>query len=292
MHALLISALLMAAPTRAETPPAASACATRTHTADVDAALALAESAYADADLSALEAASTRAAEALPCVDGGVSSALAARYHRVVGLQAFVEGREEAAEQAFAAARAIDSTYSFPAELVPPGNPVLDHYRAISVDAPKTLPVLAPAEGSIRFDGVETLQRPLSWPSVVQLLDPDGAVTASAWVEANGDLPAYRPEGVELPPPEPAVDTTAASAAEGPSAMSRKWPWVAGAAAMAVTTGTLFAVSRSAAATYNDPATTGEAELTALRGRANGLLFASAGTAVATVGLGVVAVAF
>ncbi|RME22682.1 MAG: hypothetical protein D6798_15240 [Deltaproteobacteria bacterium] len=300
MLVLLTVALLTTAPAAASPQPA-SACSARVTTADLDAALALAESAYADADLPALEAATAHAAELLPCVDAIVSRELAARYHRVAGLQAFVEGQEDAAERAFAAARAIDPSYRFPPELVPPGNPVLDHYRAIPVDAPKTLPVPAPAEARIYFDGVETLQRPLSWPSVVQLAEDDGTVIATAWVEANGELPAYRPEGVAVAAPPSDLPATADAATDlaatpspspGPSAMSRKWPWVAGSAAMAVTTGALFAASRSAASTYYDPQTTGEEELSTLRSRANGLLFASAGTAAATVGLGVVAIVF
>ncbi len=295
MPVLSLMLLVAGAPAWAVFLSPRSSCAAPTSTADVQVALELAEAGYADADLVALEAATARASDALPCVVEPVSRSLAARYHRIMGMQAFVEGREDDAERAFAAARSIEPAYTFPPEVVPAGNPILDHYVALSVDSPKTLPVPLPAEGSLSFDGRQTDQQPLSWPSIVQLTDGAGAIAATAWVPPAGDLPAYRPA---------AVDTTATTATTvdpvdpgGDSqtrqkTLTRKLPWLAGTAACAAATGTLFALSRSAASTYRDPETTGEAELDRLRGQANGLLYASAGTAVATVGLGAVTIAF
>lgn len=287
MTSLLLLALA-ARPALAQAPPPASDCSARSSTGDVAAALELAEAAYADADLPALLAASDRAAEALPCVHELVSRPLAARYHRVVGLRAFVEAHPDQAERAFAASRSIEPSYSFPPEIVPPGNPVLDHYVSLTVDTPKTLPVDRPAQGSIWLDGRESLERSISWPVVVQLTDAGGAVTATAWVEPGDPLPAYMPapisdSGPLAPGPQPPAP---------PSALKRKAPWIAATAVSAAASATLFAVSRNAASTYRDPATTGEGRLDDLRGTTNGTLYASAGTALATLGFGVVAISF
>lgn len=282
--------VLAASPAMAQVPPPAADCAARTSTADVAAALELAEAAYADADLPALLAASDRASDALPCVQELVSRSLAARYHRVVGLRAFVEAQADASERAFAAARSIEPAYTFPPEIVPPGNPVLDHYIALSVDAPRTLPVDAPAEGSIWLDGRETRQRSISWPVLVQLTDGTGAVSATAWVEQGAPLPAYQPAPIQVSTGP--ASTTPTTPTTSPSTLKRKLPWIVATGATAATSVTLFAVSRGAASTYRDPATTGEEELSSLRSTANGTLFASAGTAVVALGFGVVAISF
>jgi hypothetical protein len=60
----------------------------------------------------------------LPCLEAVVSPSLAARLHRVEGLQAFVDGAGERALMAFAASNRLDPDYRFPATLFPQAHPV------------------------------------------------------------------------------------------------------------------------------------------------------------------------
>lgn len=290
MHVALLALLVSAAPAQADD----AACTAPTSTGDVLAAMELAEAAYADADLAALQAAEQRALSTLPCVQETVSRTLVARFHRTMGLAAFVRAETERSERAFAAARRIEPGYSFPAEVVPPGNPVLDHYQALSIDRPLTTPLdPRPADGRLLLDGRAATTRSASWPVIAQVLDDRGSVQTTAWIWPDQDLPAY---------PRSSPGTTAASSslassqdrAEPPSAGRgrERLPWIIGTAAAAATSATLFAVSRGAASTYRDPATTGQDELASLRSTANGTLYASAGAAAVTVALGAVTLTF
>ncbi|MCK6503119.1 hypothetical protein L6R53_06950 [Myxococcota bacterium] len=278
---LALSLRLLGAPAFAQAPP----CPAPTSTAQVLAALELAEAAYADADPVALEQARAQAEATLPCVQESVSRSLIARLHRTMGLAAFVAADTARAERSFAAARHIEPGYTFPAEVVPPGNPALDHYLALSVDHPATVALdPAPAEGRLLIEGRYATERPAAWPVVAQVLDESGHVTRTAWVWPDQPLPPYPP----APPdgPSPLAD------ADPPRPFARKLPWLLGTVGAAATTGTLLAVSRTTAATWEDPQTVGEDRLRTLRSTANGTLYASAGAAVATVALGVVTVAW
>lgn len=286
----LLALLLGASPAHAD----GTGCAAPTSTADVLAALELAEAAYADADLAALQVARDRALQTLPCVSETMSRTLIARFHRTMGLTAFVTADTERAERAFAAARTIEPGYVFPAEVVPPGNPALDHYQAMAVDRPLLAPLdPLPAEGLLLLDGRPATARPASWPVVAQVLDETGRVQATSWTWPDEALPAY-PRALPVaqvavsatPPTTPLVDQAA------PERGRRKLPWIVATASCAVATGALLAVSRSAYATWDDDATTDPERLDALRATTNGTFYASVGTAAATVALGVVTVAF
>lgn len=279
---LLLSSTLAGA---ARAQPAA--CPAPTSTAQVLAALELAEAAYAAADPDALEQARAQAVRVLPCVQETVSRSLIARFHRTMGLAAFVAADTQAAERAFAAARHIEPGYIFPAEVVPPGNPALDHYLALSVEHPAMLPLdPPPAEGRLLLEGRPATSRAAAWPVVAQVLDGAGQVQHTAWAWPDQQLPPYPPAPSPSSPADPLAD------ADPPRPFARKLPWLLGTVGAAATTGALLAVSRSTAATWQDPATVGEDQLRSLRATANSTLYASAGAAAATVALGVVTVAW
>lgn len=274
----VLAAPVQAAPLEAVPGP----CAAPTSTAQVLAALELAEAAYAAADPTALEVAQEQALTSLPCVQETVSRSLIARFHRTMGLAAFVAADTPRAERAFAAARHIEPGYTFPAEVVPPGNPALDHYLALSVDHPAAVALdPVPAPGRLLLEGRPATDRPTTWPVVAQVLDETGHVVATAWAWPDQPLPPY-PQA----PPAPLL------AADAPGPLQRKLPWLVATVGAAATAGTLLAVSRSAHATWQDPQTVGEERLTGLRTTTNATLYASAGAAAATVALGVVTVAW
>ena len=244
--------------------------------------LELAEAAQADADLVGLHASTDRATEQLACLQEPITRALAARFHRTLGLRLLLDREMDEARRAFAASRSIEPGYRFPETLVPQGNPVLDEYHALPVENPALQQVPVPRQGYLLFDGREGSQRPVSWPAVVQLCDEDGAVLATSWAWPGDPLPEY------VARREPSVSGAhPTSSSHG----GMRVGLMVGSGVSAAAAVTLLALSRDASATYYDPSTTGEDELGRLQGQANGLLAASEVATILTAGLGL-AVAF
>ncbi|MFZ5482152.1 MAG: hypothetical protein ACOZNI_35655 [Myxococcota bacterium] len=158
--------------------------------AQLEGRLAAAEAAWSDLDDAAFARVMDEAAIALPCVRERVSPALAARYHRLVGLRLFAAREDARAAGAFAAARAADPGYTFPASLVPEGNAARDLYGRLPLDAGGAQ-VPPPKTGTLLFDGVAGDVRPAGRPSIVQVLDARDEVLATAWVGPADAMPPY-----------------------------------------------------------------------------------------------------
>lgn len=179
---------------------AAAPCDAPRTSAEVELALNGAEAAWG-VDESAFQRAAATATDALPCIEDPVGAGFAARYHRVVGLRAFLAGDDASASRAFAAAVDAEPAYSFPEAMVPPENPLRTLYeRARSLpDASAAVPPPAPPL-ALRFDGVETRERPTFRPTLFQLVAADGRA-ATAWVAPGEALPPYRLRGQGLRTP-------------------------------------------------------------------------------------------
>ncbi len=154
-------------------------------------ALNSAEKAHAELDISALQAGAQAAVVAVGCADAIISVDDAARLHRVVGLEAFTQQEREVATRAFAAARSADPSYDFPLGLVPEGHPLRTYYGALPLDAGSSQPIQAPVEHDWVLDGMSARLRPLSWPTLAQLVGPTGGIISThylwpedAWPEA------------------------------------------------------------------------------------------------------------
>ncbi len=209
----------------------------------------------------------------VPCVDQALAPAQIADLHRLIGLRAFGE-RADFAPGAFAAARRLEPDYHFPKALIPPGNPVLDVYTSVSLDDRPTDRVRAPTEGYLMFDGERTVERPLTWPVVVQIYGDDGAVVDSAYLLPGEALPRY-----------------AGSSGFDPATL--RIPLAIAAGASAVSAGVLYGLASASHGRYldaEDPVP--YADLAPLRSRTNNLVVASgisaAVSASATVSLALV----
>lgn len=180
-------------------PLSASAadCPAPVDAATLQATLDAAEAAYGRVDVDAFTGSMTKARAQMPCVEEAITPALAAKLHRLEGLAAFADSARERATQAFAAARSLEPDYTFPTTVVQPGNPLLDQYKALDpVCEEEKIP---PAkDGKLRVDGQSQRLRPLEFPVLVQVIDPEGegAVTAYLW---PGDALPYQPGTVRTP---------------------------------------------------------------------------------------------
>lgn len=165
---------------------ALGACEERRSYDDLVAAVADAESAYADLDLTTFHDASVQITETLACLSDLLSPPLAARIHRIAGLTARMKELPDDARLAFVAARSLDPRFRFPTE-----SPVTADYLAIPLVVGRNTPVPVPQTGSLYFDGRQGLERPAAWPTLFQRLDGDGSLVATAVLWPEDPLPEY-----------------------------------------------------------------------------------------------------
>jgi hypothetical protein len=173
-----------------------TACAGPASSADLVSGIQLAADAYSDLDLAAFRDAVYGMRLVVPCLTEPLTPHDAAEVHRFEGLLGFVERDPDRASRAFAAARAIEPNYRFPESMVPAGNGALADYSAIDPDSGARDRVPLPLEGRILFDGQPAPERPRDFPTVVQLIDPAGGVTDTAYLWPTDAMPPYPPRPV------------------------------------------------------------------------------------------------
>jgi len=133
------------------------------------------------------------------CLAEAATPAFAAHVHRVIGMRAFIGRQGDDVAAAFAAARDADPTYVWPETVLPPAHGIRDQLaEAPALDAVRPLP--RPRGGELRFDGVASTERPVDRPTIMQVLDPDGGVTASGWLHPNDAALPYDATRPLLPP--------------------------------------------------------------------------------------------
>lgn len=130
----------------------------------------------------------------IECLETFLSRHHAAEFHRVEGVRLFVDRNSPEAQKHFAAARALEPNFSFPTDLVPEGNPLLDDYNALEPTPGSFEQVPRPKVGSIKLDGSSTLNRGLERPVTFQLADGAGKVVLSKVLGASDAPPAYDAE--------------------------------------------------------------------------------------------------
>lgn len=170
----------------------AEECANRPLAAALEAHLAVAEGALRAADAANFELAMEEIALVLPCLADTPTPAVAARLHRIIGIQAFVRGDAERARQAFSAARVLEPDYTFPSQLYAPENDIRQMYDSMDATATASTRVPEPRDGSLVFDGTATRSRPRDRATVVQLVSENAQVASTTYVLPTQPLPPYR----------------------------------------------------------------------------------------------------
>ncbi|MCB9678989.1 MAG: hypothetical protein H6737_28065 [Alphaproteobacteria bacterium] len=264
IHRFLLG-LALVAPT-----VAAAECDTPSRNADLLGALEGASVAFGQLDIESFQMSHTEAKQHLECLTEPISRTTAAEFHRVTGLSLFLERNSPSAAKAFAAARAIEPDYTFPTDLIPEGNPVLETYTQVDPEAGATELVPRPKVGSIKLDGSGSLNRRTALPSIFQLFDGRGAVMNTTLLMPGDALPEYEV------PSNAAPEKTAKG---GPNI-----PLLAGAGASLVVAGGLYAGGAATRGAWANADTIAEAE--SKRGLTNTLVIASGVAGVAAVGLG------
>ncbi len=248
-----------------------------------------AEAAFGAIDIPTfLESSDQIRGEIIPCLAEPVPRSMAADIHRLEGLRAFGE-RDMFAIRAFAAARSIEPAYRFPSTFVPNASPIYDDYTAMDVEAGRFEDVAPPADGEFRFDGTVGTQRPLSWPTLFQHMDGDGAVVSTAYLRGKDPLPEYEIR-VEPEPEDPKVSTVSPPIPAPPTVVTKTFgdahpALVAAAGVTAASAIGLYAAAGVSHQTWADPATP-DGQTQVLRQRVNRLTVASGITGLASIGLG------
>ena len=254
----------------------ASDCPAPATTIEVVVRLDAAEQAYADLDVEAFGRSLDEAALLLPCLSEPVTSTFAARLHRDMGLRLFVTREREMASRAFAASRFADENSTFSEDLIPAGHAIHALWETWDVSSGQFERVREPVSGRLLFDGVEGLERPKTWPALVQLLDAEDTVTISAYTFPEDPMPVY--EGKPLPVAE----------AGGGRSLSPKVVLLTSAGVSAIASGVLYTMAAGSAATFDEYHSDWElADVKAQRRKTNTLVGVSVGAGLLAVGTGV-----
>ncbi len=261
-------------------PAAFAACPAPSTSVDVIEAVELAADAYRSADLEGFIETTSKMEALLPCLQEPLPRNVVANVHRMMGLRAFVDRKQEKSESAFGAARVIEPSYRFPETMVPPGHPIMGNYEAFDISQVPVKEVPTPEGGYFQFDGRPTFERPVNLPTVAQLFDGEGAVEVTSYLWPADGMFDYVAGAPATDPGTVIIDTSP----KGPNL-----PLTIGAGGAALTAGVLYGVAASAAGKFNSPNAPYD-DGAKLRAQTNTFLLASGGVGVIAVGLGVGAV--
>lgn len=190
MRAALLSAVLFL-PFPAQAAPEA-VCYYSAFVAELAELVDQAEAEYPKWDAGRFVELSEEIEDTIPCLEDKMTTDIAARVHRVMGLRArIVDGDTDRARLAFAASRALAPKYTFPEDIVAPGDPELIDYSAVPVALEITERSPRPKEGNLRFDGRQTLERPITFATIFQHIDDNGMVLETVYLWPGEPLPSY-----------------------------------------------------------------------------------------------------
>lgn len=257
--------------------PAHAECTGPTTNAALVEALDTASLAFARLDIPVFQEDAARAREILDCLGEPISRPTAASWHRMHGIALFLERNSPAARRSFAAARSIEPAYTFPSDVVPEGNPLLEDYTALDPDIGPFELVAAPKVGAVRLDGSGSLNRSRGRPVIYQVIDGRGAVVQTALLDGEDAMPAL-PENLSGGPSSNGDDKVPKER-KGPSV-----PLLVGAGVGVLAAGGLYAGSAASRSAYFEE--TQVSELDGRRATTNALAVGSGVSAAVAVGLG------
>ena len=173
---------------------------------------------FATLDEESFHVSAQQATEALPCLDEVFLAPNAAAYHRLMGLQAFFDGQNEAAVMSFRAAQRIEPNYALSTKIAPQGGR-LHRLWVQAQEGPN------PFEGSFRapagmyawVDGAEGVVQAEDLPSIVQYGIGDSSVAWTGYLQP-GEMPPITTPDLGLVVTQPAEPVEAVAVAEQPEA--------------------------------------------------------------------------
>ncbi|MBN2797570.1 MAG: hypothetical protein JXX28_00325 [Deltaproteobacteria bacterium] len=130
--------------------------------------------------------------EQLGCADRPLPSNTAATMHRLKGMRAFFLGDGSTTLLAFRAAQHIQPDYTLSARIAPEGGKLWRSWDAAAHASSPGMIDLRVAPGySVLVDGTAAAQRPAEFPSIVQIVDPAGALLWTGLLDPQDPLPWY-----------------------------------------------------------------------------------------------------
>src|SRR3989339_1248072 len=153
----------------------------------------LAEEAFANLDADGLLTQSSLArTKVLPCVQEMITKRNAAAFHRLMALEAFINGDESRVMSELHAALILEPGYLFPENVAGSGHPLLVLYkRAETLDdgvAERTYP---PANGYMMVAGVRNAARYSKIPVIIQAFGPHGELLETRYVQPGEASPNW-----------------------------------------------------------------------------------------------------
>jgi|GEM_PF-5321071 len=121
------------------------------------------------------------------CLSERMIPELAARYHLIKGIYAFVSNNEEIMKASFSVAKRVDPAISISTHVFPKEHVVHDIYSQIK---PVTYVDIKskPSQGSYFFDGLMLSRRPVQAPTYIQIIDNEKVLLAQ-YLQTEMDIP-------------------------------------------------------------------------------------------------------
>lgn len=203
-------------------------CEQPTANTDLAAVLSATEVSWIRMDLDAFEVSYDNAQVVLSCLEEPVTPTLAASFHRLQALGAFVHEDFAGVIASYRSSLALEPEHVLSLEVAPIGHPLRDQYELAALATTSPLEALAPHKGvTLWMDGAKSSSRPTERPIILQAAGPLGAIEQTTWLPARAPVPTWAtapPATVErekrekregMPPARVALLTTAVGAGVG-----------------------------------------------------------------------------
>jgi len=286
MFKLLLMALCVLIPQVAK-----AVCETPTHVSQLGDAGRTAEQAFAAMDAEALlTQASLARTQVLPCVEETLTKQDAAAFHRLMAMEAFINGDEGRTVRELHASLLLQPGYTFPEDVAGEGHPLLTLYEeANELDDGVGEKIYPPPGGYVLLGGVRNAARWSLTPVIIQVftvIDSVETLRETRYVQPGEATPNWSGNVFGLTAEDLGINM---DELRRPSVLKDPRPWYGVAIASAVVSGVCYGVAMQQKGVYQDPSTP-DAERTGLENRVNGLGTASlisAGVAITATGFGV-----
>jgi hypothetical protein len=164
---------------------------------------------FAILDEEAFGAATQQVLEELPCLDEVLPPPTVAAFHRLMGLQAFFDGRDDAAVSSFRASMRIEPGYHFPSKVAPQGGKLYRLWQAAEEGPRPFESSFRPPQGMMAWvDGAEGAVRAEELPAIVQFGLDEQRLSLTALL-APGEAPPSALPGQELLARQPPAEAPA-----------------------------------------------------------------------------------
>ena len=152
------------------------------------------EASFANLDIDGLNSAANDAEGGLPCLREPITPKDAAAYHRLMGMHAFASQERDRVKAEFHAARKLQPGYEVPADVAPPGHPMIAAYdEAVLVDEGELQQPVPPVDGYVTVGGVRGAARAANSPAVLQVFEPGDTISETLYLSPGTEMPLWGP---------------------------------------------------------------------------------------------------